>query len=167
LISTFVVDLVFDLPSAPLLTSASGSPWGGGEVRNGADGSARRADAGRRGYEADFGAHSGRMPCRGPVRALCGRCAGFRGAHRALGQGLLACRLRRALAARIRQSVRRRRIHVTGCRGHRCLRYSPDGYSASEPMPPHRVTLYPPERFPQPRYLGSLRPTPETCARDR
>jgi hypothetical protein len=42
-------DFDFDLPSAPFLTSPSGSPWGGGEVRNGADGSARRADAGRRG----------------------------------------------------------------------------------------------------------------------
>ncbi len=69
--------IVFDLPSAPFLTSSSGSPWGGGEVRNGADGSARRADAGRRGCRADFGAHSTRTPCHGPVRGLCGGCAGF------------------------------------------------------------------------------------------
>src|SRR5713101_8660696 len=69
--------IVFDLPSAPFLTSSSGSPWGGGEVRNGADGSARRADAGRRGRGAVFGAHSTRTPCHGPVRALCGGCTGF------------------------------------------------------------------------------------------
>ena len=69
-------DFGFVWPSAPFLISASGSPWGGGEIRNGADGSARRADAGRRGCGADFGMHSGRTRCRGPVRALCGvsRC---------------------------------------------------------------------------------------------
>src|SRR5713101_2376617 len=75
--------IVFDLPSAPFLTSSSGSPWGGGEVRNGADGSARRADAGGRGCRAIRGAHSARTPCRGPVRVLCGGCAGFPGALRA------------------------------------------------------------------------------------
>jgi len=53
----FVVDFVLDLPSA-----------------------ARRADAGRRGCGAVFGAHSTRTPCHGPVRALCGCCAGFPGA---------------------------------------------------------------------------------------
>ena len=44
------VDFGFDLPSAPFLISPSGC---GGEIRNGADGSARRADAGRRGCGPD------------------------------------------------------------------------------------------------------------------
>jgi hypothetical protein len=79
-------DLGFYLPSAPLLISASGSPWGGGEIRSGADGSARRADAGWRGAGRMVEAHSGRTACRGGVRVLCGSCAGCAGAGRAPGR---------------------------------------------------------------------------------
>src|ERR1039457_2420370 len=60
---------LYVLPSAPLLISPS---WCGGEIRNGADGSARRADAGREGCGQKLGAHSGGTPCRGPVRGLGG-----------------------------------------------------------------------------------------------
>src|ERR1019366_4491018 len=67
---------LYVLPSAPLLISPSGC---GGEIRNGADGSARRADAGREGGGQKLGAHSGGTPCRGPVRELCGGCAALRG----------------------------------------------------------------------------------------
>ena len=70
----FELDLDFDLPSAPLLISPSGC---GGEIRSGADGSARRVDAGRRGAERIAGPHSTRTLCRGSVQALCGRCAGY------------------------------------------------------------------------------------------
>src|ERR1022692_2698648 len=51
------LDFGFDLPSAPLLISPSGC---GGEIRSGADGSARRADAGRRGGGAGSGGDTGR-----------------------------------------------------------------------------------------------------------
>jgi hypothetical protein len=67
---------LYVLPSAPLLISPSGC---GGEIRSGADGSARRADAGGRGAGRVVGAHSGRTACRGLVRVLCGWCAGGRG----------------------------------------------------------------------------------------
>jgi hypothetical protein len=87
------LDLDFDLPSAPFLTSPSGSPWGGGEVRNGADGSARRADAGRRG-PGDCGSRT--APAR-RVAGLCGCCVaavpGCRGVRglvaRLIGRGLV------------------------------------------------------------------------------
>src|ERR1022692_2435778 len=69
--------IAFVLPSAPFLISPSGC---GGEIRNGADGSARRADAGGKGCGADFGAHSGRTACYGVVRGVCVCCAGRRGA---------------------------------------------------------------------------------------
>ena len=66
-------DFGFDLPSAPFLISPSGC---GGEIRNGADGSARRADAGRGGADRMVRAHSGRTACHGGMRLLCGCCVG-------------------------------------------------------------------------------------------
>jgi hypothetical protein len=76
---------LYVLPSAPLLISPSGC---GGEIRNGADGSARRADAGGRGAGRVLGAHSGRTARRGRVRVLCGGCAGCAGTRRGLAWGV-------------------------------------------------------------------------------
>jgi hypothetical protein len=53
-------------------------------------GSARRADAGRRGCWAGFGAHSSHTACHVLVRVLCGGCAGLAGARWALRGGVCA-----------------------------------------------------------------------------
>jgi hypothetical protein len=58
----------FDLPSAPFLISAWGSPWGGGEIRNGADGAPQGLWPGRGGGAAVVG----RTVAARRVAGLCG-----------------------------------------------------------------------------------------------
>ena len=78
-------------------TSASGSPWGEGEVGNGAGRPPKVVFAGRRDNGSTHRAHTGRTPCTGGVLGLCANCASHRFLDRTWVPPTYGCVLKRVV----------------------------------------------------------------------